>query len=398
MKKHIIKMLSLEGVKVGKIEVNEDIVVEIKSHKIQAICPKCGKICKKIYDHKNRKVTHGIFNNQKIILVVRQKRFKCQCGNIFTEIVSGISRKRYSENFQHSCISELVNTNFKTVANKYKVSTPTLVNFLKDHAKQMKLPEGMMRLNVDEHSFSGRDLKITIGELNSRRLLSILKDDNQNTLRKYFQTLKTDELERISEVCIDMKQSYLSVLKEELPNSLIVVDHFHVVKEMIRQCEEIRKILQEKGEVGWKRINRFLLIKNRENLSTTEEEKLKLLFKKYEKYPALKQCYLAKEMVRDMYKSKTRFEAEKKLERIILVLNALPFGKAKEMCNTLIRWKPYILNYFVSKTTNAFIEGCHNKIKLIKRMSYGFRNFENYVLKITLAFLPFLFQIFHTNV
>jgi len=98
-----------------------------------------------------------------------------------------------------------------------------------------------------------------------------------------------------------------------------------------------------------------------------------------------------------MYRSSTKKEAEKKLNRIILILSALPFGKTKEMCNTLMKWKPYILNYFESRTTNAFIEGCHNKIKLIKRMSYGFRNFENYVLKITLAFLPFLFGIYHTK-
>jgi len=52
------------------------------------------------------------------------------------------------------------------------------------------------------------------------------------------------------------------------------------------------------------------------------------------------------------------------------------------------------LNFFANRTTNAFIEGCHNKIKLIKRMSYGFRNFNNYVLKITLAFAPFLFLSF----
>jgi transposase len=61
------------------------------------------------------------------------------------------------------------------------------------------------------------------------------------------------------------------------------------------------------------------------------------------------------------------------------------------MRETIKRWKPYILNYFHSHTTNGFIEGVNNKIKLVKRMSYGFRNFENYVMKITLAFLPFLY-------
>ena len=75
-------------------------------------------------------------------------------------------------------------------------------------------------------------------------------------------------------------------------------------------------------------------------------------------------------------------------------LEQVQVGKLREMRDTLKRWKPYILNFFANRTTNAFIEGCHNKIKLIKRMSYGFRNFNNYVLKITLAFAPFLFLSF----
>jgi len=246
MKKHIIKMFNLKGVKVGKFEVTEDIKIEISSHKKQARCKRCGELSRKVYDTKKRKVVHGILNNQKIIFCVKQRRFKCICGNIFTEIINGIGRRRYSEGFQKECITELVNTNFKTVSSKYKVSSPTLISFLKENQIKMKLPSGELRLNIDEHSFSGRDLKITIGELNSKRILTILKDRNQNTLRKYLQTFKNEEKERIKEVCIDMCQSYLTVLREELPKTKIVVDHFHVIKEMIRQNKKLERFFKKK--------------------------------------------------------------------------------------------------------------------------------------------------------
>ena len=65
--------------------------------------------------------------------------------------------------------------------------------------------------------------------------------------------------------------------------------------------------------------------------------------------------------------------------------------------NTFKKWKVPILNYFKYKTTNGFTEGCHTKIKMIKRVSYGFKNINNYIAKITLAFLPLSYIIsYHT--
>jgi transposase len=250
---------------------------------------------------------------------------------------------------------------------------------------------GDLILNIDEHSFSGRDLKIGIAVVNHKKLIAILDNDNQVILENYFKTWSDEAKSRVLEVCIDMKPSYLTIIKQVFPNAKTVIDHFHVVKEMCRQVEELRKIIQESGRKGERRINRFLLAKNRENLSLREREKLSHVFKAYKKHPTLHGAYFVKEKVREMYKYKTKTEAERKLNMLLSQLEHHEVGKLREMRDTLIRWKPYILNFFERRTTNAFIEGCHNKIKLIKRISYGFRNFENYVLKITLAFLPFLF-------
>jgi transposase len=62
---------------------------------------------------------------------------------------------------------------------------------------------------------------------------------------------------------------------------------------------------------------------------------------------------------------------------------------------TLKRWKVYLLNYFEHRTTNAYTEGVHTKMKLLKRASYGLRNIEVYVKKMLLGFLPPLFLYFH---
>lgn len=285
----------------------------------------------------------------------------------------------------------MISKSFYEVSKTYGVSIPTLIGILKRRAQNIKIPDGDLILNIDEHSFSGRDLKLTIAVANHKKLLAVLNNVNQITLENYFRTWSEEAKSRVLEICIDMKSSYLSVLKKMFPNTKIVIDRFHIMKEMCRQVEEMRKIIQGDNPKGIQRINKFLLLKNRCSLTLLEKRRLEVSFKVYQKHPALKEVYFVKEKVREMYECRTLKEAERKLNMLLSQLEYYEVGKLKEMRDTLLHWKPYILNFFEKRTTNAFIEGCHNKIKLIKRISYGFRNFENYVLKITLAFLPFIF-------
>lgn len=393
-----MKLFCLRSVIVDKFKVEKEILIYIRSPRTHCWCIKCEKTTNKKYDQKRRRVVHGVMNGRSIVLVVRIRRFRCRnCGNIFTEKINGISQKRYSDHFQTISLNALKNSSFLSVSKEYHVSIPTLVSFMKKNFKVTEYPQGELRLNIDEHSFRGRDLKITIGEINNRKLLNVLKDDNQKTLVKHLKELKNDVKQRISEVCIDMKYGYKVAIENELPNAKIVIDKFHVIKELIRQMEDIRKIFQQQNIRGYRRINRFLLMKNREDLNERELKQLDEVFVRYEKFPVLKQCYLLKERIRKMYTLTDYKKAEKELDLILLSIENYPVGKMREIHNTLSKWKPYILNYFYNRTTNAFIEGCHNKIKLIKRTSFGFRNFTNYMMKITLAFAPIMLEFIHTN-
>jgi transposase len=327
-------------------------------------------------------------------VVCKVRRFFCkQCRKPFTEpLPPWLNGKyRYTKLFEEAVTKELTNESFLNVSKKYGVSGHTLLSIIERRSQLVPIPDGDLILNVDEHSFSGRDLKIGVAAANHKKMLAILNDRNQITLERYFKSWSEEAKSRVLEVCIDMNHSYLTVIKEILPKAKIVVDRFHVMKEMCRQVDELRKILQPEGKRGSKRIHRFLLLKNRDGLSLHERQTLDEVFKRFKHHPALKGAYFVKEKVREVFECRTRADAERKLDMLLSQLEYYEIGKLKEMRDTLIRWKPYILNFFERRTTNAFIEGCHNKIKLVKRMSYGFRNFKNYVLKITLAFLPFLF-------
>ena len=97
--------------------------------------------------------------------------------------------------------------------------------------------------------------------------------------------------------------------------------------------------------------------------------------------------YVTKERLRQMYRAKTKEEASKQLRLIISTLESTDDGELISWGRTLSRWDEYILNYWNNKSTNGFMEGIHNKMKLIKRISFGFRNKQVFIQKIMLSVL-----------
>ena len=95
-----------------------------------------------------------------------------------------------------------------------------------------------------------------------------------------------------------------------------------------------------------------------------------------------------KEFVRSFYNIKNKQKAELTFK---VILDGLEFDNRprwQSIHKTLIKWQKEMLNYFEYNITNAYTEGVHTRIKLLKRISYGFKNRTNYIAKMTLAFLP----------
>lgn len=394
MKKHIMELYDLKGILVDTVAVTDtEIAIYARNPRQSAICPRCGKTTKRIHQSKRRRIVHDVFHERKVVLHILVRRFLCaRCCLPFTEKnIPGATRSRFTEHFQFRVLESLKSASFDEAARKYKISGPTVLSFLKTHKSNIAFPQGELRLAIDAHSFSGRNMKTTIGDIRSRRLLAVLKDGGKRSLVQFFNSLPNDVKQRISEICIDMDRGYLAAVKETLPDAKVVVDHFHVIKELQRKMDKMRKLLQHEGDRGKRRINRFLLLKNKEDLSNAELKMLRFTFKSYERFPALYRSWWVKESIRDVYRSKNITEAKRKYEMALSQLEEYETGVLAETYRMLVYWQPHVLNYFHNRTTNAFAEGCNNKIKVTKRISYGFRNFENYVLKITLALTPFVF-------
>jgi len=243
--------------------------------------------------------------------------------------------------------------------------------------------EGTIRLGIDEHSFRGKDLAIAITCLSSRRMVAILPSDWQAELRAALGKLPEEGVrQRIEAVCIDMKRSLRAVVREELPSAKVVADPFHVIADANRRLDETRRLERGKARTT---LPRWPLLKAPEKLSCRHQTQLDWLVGCFS---MLAEHYWVKERLRALHRCATRAQAEDILASTLLVMEASDDAAVLPWARTLRDWRREIVAYFSYPVTNGFTEGCHTKIKLLKRLTYGSRNIQLYLRKVLLGFLP----------
>lgn len=400
MKDCITDFLGLQGYIIYKIEVNSrEVLVKIGRPKKESRCLKCGEITRKVHSRADgvRKVFHGFLMDRVIYLLISPRRFRCGCGKTHTERLPGIELwQRQSAFGQVSILRELANQSFKAVFKKTGISYWASRRMLGKRIGPVSWQElikdstdGYLYLGIDEHSFRSQNLVITVTEIRQRKLLTILPNDQKKTLKEFLRGIPEDISERIKEVCIDMKSGFLDAVREELSDCLPVVDPFHVIQDANRRVDEARRIEQD---VRRKRIPKKLFLVGKERVK--EKERLSNLLREY---PNIKNFYVVKERLRDMYRCMEGENASEIFSSILIMTEQSDDVELMLWGRTLKRWRTYILNHFLSGTTNAYTEGAHTKIKMLKRISYGFRNVNVYVRKMLLGFLPpFALYLQHT--
>jgi len=395
MKKYISKMFNLQGLLVDTVECLEEkdlLVVHCRNPRTHAECPVCKASTNKIHQHHFRNVKHDRLGEKQIVLRLKVRRFKCRkCKKVFSENTVGIDRKKSSLHFRKEVISWLQRNSYNYIGQRFKMSGQTLNRYVLSISNCWLIDWNKIEvtiLGIDEHSFRGNNLVITITDISHHKLLAILKTDRQHALIEFLNSIPKKAKDGIKEVSIDLKTSYKVAIKHCLPKADIVADRYHVEILAKRMVDEIRAVVQEE-HVGRKGQMKKLLLTNYYLLDDHEKKKLELVWKKYERYPVLKQAWLIKEKIIHFYQLGKYETAKENFKYITMLFETVNQNRYLETAKrTWKNWREQILNYFKNKTTNGFTEGCHTKIKMMKRVSFGFRNINNYIAKMMLAFVP----------
>jgi len=182
------------------------------------------------------------------------------------------------------------------------------------------------------------------------------------------------------------------VIEEELPEvKIVVVKHFHVIAHAQKKVREMAKIEEEIANEGREKKAKIpvkLLFLNGDKL-VKSKKKMRRLTTILKRYCYLREYYGYLVMLKWVYKTPTRREGMRRLNILIskMLDSEDPEVRKWSQEHTSI-WKEKIIQYFVNRTTTAKVESHHTHIKLIKRISFGFRRVKRYIKKILLGVMP----------
>lgn len=374
---------------VGAEIINETITLDIQSTLKGANCPKCGAYCTELHENHPRMVRDLPISGKDCYLRFIRRRFFCpHCRNPFSEGLSFVNNYRdYTKRYE-SRIYHQVKENNITVVQRLEGLTYDQIESIFIAEARRHIPSApfsnLKRLGIDEISLrKGKQAFVLIlTNLDTGDVVDVLENRTQEKLRHRLEQLTEQERFQIGEVAIDMWEPYSDVCEELLPNAIITVDRFHVAKAV---NEELKKLKNQEKNQHPQIIKgaHYPLLKNQEDLTDNQQDKLDQI---YESCPALGMAHRLKECLRRIFEyPSTKEKAIQRLQkwsRIAEKEQLFPTFR-----KTLDKWMDRITNYFCQRTTSGIVEGINNKIKLIKRRAFGFRNFQNFRLRVIVAFL-----------
>jgi transposase len=359
------------------------------------VCPHCTAKCESIYDHVTHTVKDAPLRNKQTILKIRKRRFKCKnCKKIFRESVRGIFKGyRTSQRFRKHvmwCASQF--SNLSHVSRTCMISSWFVYKAFYEQidlqVRKYQTP-WPATLGIDEHSFMRHE------KYGFKEFATVFVDYNNSKVRelaygRYAPLLRSDEnlkkipgRENVKNVVLDLSQTFKNFATEMFPNAILTADKFHVVKLLSGAIQKHVKILMNEKIIETRgNPLRKLLLRSRFSLQFHERIVIDSILANV---PALREIYYAKEAIMRLYRVRGFNQATRSFTKIT---DALALSKVKEVKTfrrTLLRWRVEILNYFRTKITNARTEGYNRKAKLIQRNAYGFRNFNNYRLRVLYA-------------
>lgn len=249
-------------------------------------------------------------------------------------------------------------------------------------------------IGLDETSFVKlgsrvhTDYATTVADVENHQIIDILPSRNYTDVAGWIDKQPAAWKERIRFGALDMSATYAAVYSVLLPKAAQVVDPFHVVSLANRCLDAVRRRVQtdQLGHRGRRddplyRARRVLLV-GEEKLDTAATERLRSLLELGDPGAEVAIAYRIKERLRDFYRANDPGEARQVLEDLQshCLRRAMP-PEIQKLGRTIRAWFDKICNHHLARVTNGPTEALNNLIKRIKRVGFGFRNFNNYRIR-----------------
>lgn len=393
----LTKLLNIPGVKVvGNTEPHsKELILTTEADKKEAICPRCHHKSKQLHQNHTYFIKDLSWSDKKVLLKINHRQFKCKyCSKPFSEELEYVApRRKYTYRLAEQVIREVLNGDILNVAAKYDLTEFEVRQMLSDIGKQKIKPPStqLKKLGIDEIALvkgQGNYVAVLV-DISNGKLLEIVESRRQEDVRKVLLSWGEEVLNGIEEVSIDLWKPYKELVQKLMPNAEVIADRFHVFKQVTDELDTCRKKhkteankikskTQKDAKLSAINKSKYVLLKNEKDLKAEQIIKLKKI---PEKIPELGKMHALKEQLRNIYES-----LKKDVPTLLLIDWIVEAEKYfPKSVKTIIRWFSEVVGYFESGTTQGTVEGINNRLKLIKRKGYGFRNFDNFRLRSVLS-------------
>jgi transposase len=206
--------------------------------------------------------------------------------------------------------------------------------------------------------------------------MDILPNRKESDLIRYFRQFENRK--EVKYFIMDMNPHFREVAEICFPKATIVIDRYHVTRQVIWALERVRKEVQKHLSAEWRRFckhSKALLNKPPQKLSDEERQKLRIILGLSTR---LEHAYYLKNDFLFLMHSPNSEVAEELLSDWIVRAENAHLPEFYECTRAIHNWSKYILNSFDVPYTNGYTEGCNNKTKVLKRVCYGVRNFARF--------------------
>ena len=389
-KNNITDLLDLQGVNLVNIKISKNFVEAwVKCPVKEHICPCCGKPTSNIHDYYNRSFNHIKIGNKSSLIHYKQRRYVCNaCGKRFAESNSFITKfYRHSNNVVNNVFDDLTDIkSFTQIGKDNNMSSANVIRimnkFIPIFHQTTHLPEA---IGIDEFrgNAGGNKFQVVITNLKTHKVIDVISARTEDALCHFFR--KITNTKEVKFVTMDLSLFFKNIIQQFFPNAKIVADTFHFTRLMHWALDNVRKDIQhglDKDMRIYFKHSRSVLHKRIGELDIDKYQQLNRMLDYDEN---LRWAYSIVQMLFNIIDEN---QPEKKLhlfKDFMIYVDQSNLPEFQKHIQSYLKWYKYIVNSFYTDYSNGITEGLNTKIKTLKRVSFGFRNFNNFRLRILMA-------------
>lgn len=357
---------------IDRHEVDDNITYDLEPVEEPSVCETCGFETIKKHGTATRHARDLSEHAKKVGLVIHSHRYYClNCQGTWTPPLKSIdSRAKMTNRMRDYIRKQSLKVPFSRIKDELDVSVPTIKGIFGDYVAELDARHRIVApkvLGMDENHLNGQ-YRCIYTDIENGLIIDMTSDRSLTTVSDWIARLPGKD--RIECVTIDMWGPYKSAVISEIPDVPIVIDKFHVIKNLNEALDGIRKgmrdSLTEKQRKELKN-SRWLLLYNNEDLDDSQRIRLSILLTNY---PQFKAPYDLKERFRKIYKADNREHAEKLFDE--WKIDAVKYPLYSDFVDTVENWHTEIFNYFDHHYTNAVTESLNKICKEIAAVGRGY--------------------------